>query len=152
MSGPSPSVLFIRHDQDAHPGVVGTRLVERGFEANDLFIAPSHTETNPVIDFGDPGRFDLIVALGSVFSVYDTAAIGNWIGNELQFLADAHDRDIPILGICFGGQALAAALGATVEAAPVPEIGWLEVDSDRPEVLAPGPWMQWHYDRFSTLR
>jgi GMP synthase-like glutamine amidotransferase len=31
---------------------------------------------------------------------------------------------VPVVGICFGGQALAAALGATVSRAPETEIGW----------------------------
>ena len=41
---------------------------------------------------------------------------------------------------------MAHALGGTVERARQPEIGWHEVVSDVPEVIAEGPWMQWHYD------
>jgi len=143
------SVLFIRHDSEAHPGHVGRRMAEHGFRLDELEVAPSLEESNPVVDFGDPGRWDLIVPLGSIWSVYDEATIGEWIGDEIAFLAEAHRRDIPVLGICFGGQALAAALGGTVEPAPRPEIGWRSIESDKPEVLAPGPWMQWHYDRFT---
>ena len=138
------------HDPEAHPGYVGMRLEERGYTPHLLTVAPSLTESNPVIDFGDPGRFDVIVPLGSIWSVYDTATIGNWIGAELAFLAEAHRRDIPVLGICFGGQALAAALGGTVSRSPHPEVGWRTVESDKPEVLSNGPWMQWHFDRFTV--
>lgn len=105
-------------------------------------------DPNPTVEFDDPGRYDLIVPLGSIFSVYDTDTIGNWIENELAFLTEAHRQDIPMLGICFGGQALAAALDGQVEKAPTPEIGWSSIESDHPDVLATGPWMQWHYDRF----
>jgi GMP synthase-like glutamine amidotransferase len=142
------SALFIRHDPDAHPGHVGRRLAERGFRIDEIRIATSD-ETNPGVDFGDPGRWDLVVPLGSVWSVYDEATIGNWIGAELHFLAEAHRRDVPVLGVCFGGQALAAALGGVVDPAPRPEVGWHRIESDKPEVVAPGPWMQWHFDRFS---
>lgn len=147
---PRPRALFIRHDPDAHPGYVGNRLAARGFENVDLTVATSLTDSNPVIEFGDPGQYDLIVPLGSIWSVYDTDTIGNWIGPELAFLAEAHQRDIPLLGICFGGQALAAALGGTVSASPVPEVGWRTINSDVPDAIAEGPWMQWHYDRFTV--
>ena len=55
-----------------------------------------------------------------------------------------------MLGVCFGGQALAAALGGTVERAPKAEFGWYEVQSCVPDVIATGPWFQWHFDRFTV--
>ena len=55
-----------------------------------------------------------------------------------------------MLGLCFGGQALAAALGGDVETAPEPELGWTEIETDEPELVPPGPWLEWHYERFTT--
>jgi GMP synthase-like glutamine amidotransferase len=57
---------------------------------------------------------------------------------------------VPVLGLCFGGQALAAALGGEVETAPAPELGWTEIETDEPELVPPGPWLEWHYERFSV--
>jgi GMP synthase-like glutamine amidotransferase len=54
-----------------------------------------------------------------------------------------------VLGICFGGQALAAALGGEVRVAPRPEIGWYELEPRDPTV-EPGPWFQWHVDTFTV--
>ncbi|WP_267883791.1 glutamine amidotransferase-related protein [Streptomyces sp. NRRL S-646] len=48
----------------------------------------------------------------------------SWIGGELALLRKAHRFGIPVLGVCFGAQALTAALGGSVEPSPRPEIGW----------------------------
>ena len=57
--------------------------------------------------------------------------------------------DRPVLGICFGGQVLSAALGGTVEAADGPEVGWHAVQSECSNGLFDGPWFQWNVDRFT---
>jgi len=54
---------------------------------------------------------------------------------------------VPVLGICFGAQALARVLGARLYRLPEPEIGWARVASERPG-LAEGPWLSWHRDAF----
>jgi GMP synthase-like glutamine amidotransferase len=55
-----------------------------------------------------------------------------------------------VLGICFGGQHLARALGGTVGPAARPEVGWMAVESLAPEIVGEGPWLQWHRDAFTT--
>ena len=51
-----------------------------------------------------------------------------------------------MFGICYGAQLLAHAFGGAVRRSATPEIGWYEVDSEIPDVIATGPWLQWHYD------
>ena len=29
------------------------------------------------------------------------------------------------------------------------EIGWIDVQSREPDLIAPGPWFQWHFDTFT---
>jgi GMP synthase-like glutamine amidotransferase len=55
-----------------------------------------------------------------------------------------------VLGLCFGGQALAAVLGAPVTPAERPELGWCEIESDDPSLVPPGPWLEWHFERFGV--
>jgi GMP synthase-like glutamine amidotransferase len=55
-----------------------------------------------------------------------------------------------VLGLCFGGEALSAVLGGLVELAPRPELGWREIETDDPATVPPGPWLEWHYERFTT--
>jgi GMP synthase-like glutamine amidotransferase len=68
---------------------------------------------------------------------------------EVEFIKRAVDREIPVLGLCYGGQVLAHVLGGTVEEAPAPELGWHMVSSEEPDEIPEGPWLQWHYDRFT---
>ena len=55
-----------------------------------------------------------------------------------------------MLGLCFGGEVLSAVLGGRVERAPVPELGWREIETDDPVAIPAGPWLEWHYERFTT--
>jgi len=94
----------------------------------------------------DPRELDFAVALGSDASVIDHGR--RWIRHELEWLRSADAAGLPILGICFGAQALAAALGARVYRLPEPEIGWIEVETLDEERIAAGPWVAWHEDGF----
>lgn len=71
------------------------------------------------------------------------------VAAELEYLERAVERDVPILGLCYGGQALAAVLGGRIERAPEPELGWHSVQSADPSLISEGPWLQWHYDCFT---
>jgi GMP synthase-like glutamine amidotransferase len=57
---------------------------------------------------------------------------------------------VPVLGLCYGGQVLAAVLGARVGPAPVAELGWRVIDTDDPDLVPAGPWLEWHFERFET--
>ncbi len=142
--------LVVNPDSHCPAGMVGERLQHHGIDLDELTLTPDAAHTVSTVAFPDPQDYDLVVPMGSPWSVYDTATIGSWIGRELDLLADAQANDIPILGVCFGGQALAAALGGTVERSPQPEFGWYEVETAMPDAIAPGPWFQWHFDRFTV--
>jgi GMP synthase-like glutamine amidotransferase len=143
-------VLLIQHDHICTPGYVGERLTDRGLDLvlhqvvrEDRFLSP-----DVEIEFPDPTDFDAIVPMGAPWSVYDHQAIGTWVPAELKMLRAAHDHQVPVLGICFGGQMLAAAHGGSVSRSAAPEIGWVEVDSDDESLGLSGLWFQWHYDQW----
>ena len=142
--------LLIQHDHICTPGFVGERLLDRGLDLvvhqvvkEDRFLSP-----NVEIEFPDPTDFDAIIPMGAPWSVYDHDAIGTWVPAELTMLRDAHHHEVPVLGICFGGQMLAAAHGGSVARSAAPEIGWVNVDSDDESLVPSGSWFQWHYDRW----
>lgn len=154
MLRPDPSeeanvrALFIQHDPGSQPGLIGAELERHGFELEHLPMARSIADGTYEGEFPDARDFDLLVPLGAIWSLYDRRAVGTWIDRELDLLRQADSEGVPVLGVCFGGQALAAAHGAAVLAADRLEIGFSRVETDAPDLVPPGPWMQWHNDRF----
>jgi GMP synthase-like glutamine amidotransferase len=88
---------------------------------------------------------DATVILGSEQTAYDDTV--PWLAGELAFIERMLAAAVPVLGICFGAQALARVLGARLYRLDVPEIGWAHVTSKHPS-LAEGPWLTWHRDAF----
>ena len=91
----------------------------------------------------DPADHGFVVSLGSQHSA--TAADPEWIPQEIATLRAAIDAGVPVLGLCFGGQALSLALGGGVDVLATPEIGWFPVDAVD-EAVPPGPWLQYHFE------
>ena len=141
--------LVINPDGNCPAGMVGDRLADHGVELDELVVVDDPLAPTSHRAFPDPEGYDLVVSMGSPWSVYDSALIGTWIGRHVDVLRRAHAADVPVLGICFGGQVLAAALGGTVVRAEQAEFGWGKVETTVPDLIAPGPWFQWHVDRFN---
>jgi GMP synthase-like glutamine amidotransferase len=95
-----------------------------------------------------PGDYAFLASLGHDLGAGDTHDPA--VAAERELLALAVARGVPVLGLCYGGQVLAAVLGARVGPAPVPELGWREIETDDPSLVPAGPWLEWHYERFCT--
>lgn len=129
--------LFISHEVDVAPGYLHEAATLHGFtvEVCDLWKGadlPGHDE------------HDLIVSLGATAAAYDDAV--PWLGPELELLREAAAAGTPVFGVCFGAQALARALGGQVHRSSRPELGWHRIETYAPDVIAPGPWLEWHFD------
>lgn len=92
----------------------------------------------------DPATHAFAVVLGSAGSLAQD--LPPWADDVLSWLRAADVAAVPVLGICFGAQALAAALGGSVHRLASPEIGWVEVDTQDAERVPSGPWIAWHED------
>ncbi len=143
--------LFIQHDHVSPVGPVGERLEMHGFDIETFEVVTEANYRNPniTVDFPDVNNYDLLIPLGAPWGAWDDACIGNWLSPELAWIASAVMSGKPVLGICFGGQLLARALGGSVAKGPKPELGWTYVFSDEPDLVGNGPWFQFHYDRWT---
>lgn len=147
----SKTALVIAHEPDGPGGQVSVRLTERGYEVTTHFVVHDVNEPNNGQPFPDFSAFDIVALMGSIRSLTRKEEISSWADQELDLIRRAHAADQPILGVCFGGQLIAEALGGSVELSPVTEIGWHTIDEPAgiSNPVGPGPWMEWHHDRFT---
>lgn len=139
--------MVVANSGDDDAGFVGAALEAHGFTLERV-----HRE-----DLSDLPRLSgtsVVVSLGSGWSTY-WPHVAEAVAKEQAFLADAIARGGSVLGICFGAQQLATVLGGRVERSSQPEVGWCDIRSTpatgtTPPFLTSGPWLQWHYDRFSV--
>lgn len=68
--------------------------------------------------------WDAVVVTGSEYHVYDRQP---WVEESQVFLRSVLAADVPVLGICYGHQLLADALGGTVTDMDEREMGYREV-------------------------
>lgn len=151
-----PRALVIAHEPDGPAGQVEVRLVERGWTVDTHVLTVEYDAPNDFSPLPDIDGYDLLLPMGSVRSLTNKAEIDGWVHDELEMIRSAHEAGTPVLGICFGGQLIAEALGGSVETAPVTEIGWYKIEAnlaadepDAPGAWLQGPWLEWHHDRFT---
>jgi GMP synthase-like glutamine amidotransferase len=133
-------VAVVRHHEEDSAGFIGDAFEARGAELSTVLFP----KEGPLPELAGLAH---IVVLGSTSSVYDDGEARGWIEEDLAWLRRADAAGVPVLGICFGAQLLAAALGGTVEDAGRQEIGWVTIESADPGLIPPGPWLEFHHDR-----
>jgi GMP synthase-like glutamine amidotransferase len=133
--------IVLQHEDPTPPGLVTEWLDAHGAIVETLRIDLEERE----VDVAD---YDLIVSLGSEFAAFDDSK--PFVPREADLMRRAVDADVPVLGLCFGGQMLSRVLGGEVFRSSVSEIGWLPVRSRDPQLVPEGPWFQWHFDAFTT--
>ena len=115
-------VLAILHGSNVPPGVVGEEVERRGHEIDTWSLAWGTPPPAPVDDYGA-----VMIFGGSMHADQDDRH--PWLREENFFLQRLLDLHIPVLGICLGAQLIAKAAHSEVTAMPVPEVGWVDVDT-----------------------
>ena len=135
--------LIIQHEEPTPPGVLSEWLAHSGAQVDVFRIDIEEREIKP-------RDYDLIASLGSQYAAFDDSL--SWIDREKELFLEATEADIPILGLCFGGQLLARILGGECFRGELSEVGWLPVRSHDLGLVSEGPWFQWHFDTFTLPR
>lgn len=148
--GEALRALVVAHEPDGPGGQIAVRLEQRGYDVTTHIVTLDFDAPNAAQAFPEFSDFNMIAVMGSIRSLTKKEEIDTWVYDELEQIRFAHEEGIPLLGICFGGQLIAEALGGSVEEAPETEIGWYELEpaKDQQNPIGPGPWMEWHHDRF----
>ena len=140
------TALIIRHVP--YEGVAGYRapIEAAGYAVDRVDVLASDFSA---YDLRDP---DLLIMMGGPMGVYEQDE-HPWIPCQLRRLAQRLDAGRPTLGVCFGSQMMAAALGAEVYKGPTMEIGFHPIEvhaTDSPlRHLAGVPMLHWHGDTFT---
>jgi GMP synthase (glutamine-hydrolysing) len=103
-------VLSVVHEADAGAGVFG-----------EFPTWVPGAEPVPSLDF------DALMVFGGSMHL-DQNDEHRWLDPEKQFIRDALERGMPILGVCLGSQLLAEAAGALPHRISEPEIGWYDIE------------------------
>lgn len=142
-------VLAIVHQEDAGPGVFAEAIAAAGAELDRWLV------TEAAAAPAEPLGYDAVLTLGGAVHA-DQVERHAWLGQEVELLGELLVRGTPLLGLCLGGQLLAAAAGAPARRAARPEIGWHPVELTAEGAADPllGPLaprfesFQWHSYEF----
>ncbi len=142
-------IVIIKHVDIEGPGSIEDFFSRTALNLNVVNLGRAESLPDEFLDI------EAVISLGGPMNVYETDK-HPFLKTEVEFLKNAVNRKIPVLGICLGAQLLARACGAKIKKAPEKEIGWKKVNltqegkkdalfKNLPEQL---DVFQWHEDTF----
>jgi GMP synthase-like glutamine amidotransferase len=129
--------LVLQTQDNCPPGLLDDWAASRGITLDVLRV--DRWERLP-----GPSDYELAIVLGSDASLAEPPQ--DWVRRLVDWVAAVDAAGLPILGICFGAQVLAAALGGSVVRLSGPEHAWMELQTDDRERVPAGPWLSLHED------
>jgi GMP synthase-like glutamine amidotransferase len=143
-------IQLIEHDpEDFSRTNISFWAAAKGHQVNQVYIC--NNDILPPLD-----SFDWLMVMGGSQNAWDEQS-NSWLRQEKAFVAQAVAQNKLFLGICFGAQLLAEALGGKIFPNEHKEIGWHEVRLNEagrksflfqnvpPSVVT----FHWHSDHFS---
>ena len=144
-------VLVLQHEACEPLGMIKEALDRAGL--THRYIRAQNNDPVPA----EIGSAAGLIVLGGPMGVHDQAQFP-FLREELRLIREAVSQDVPVLGVCLGGQLLAHALGAAVGPNKQQEIGWhpvtmtAEAAADPLWKDLPKAWtgFHWHGDHFEA--
>lgn len=136
------SILVFQHHPSETTSVLGRTLTEHGHRLNVINLHE-----------GDPLPVDLddvsgLVIMGGPQNVDETTDYP-WLEGEMEFIRNAKERGLPMVGICLGAQLIAKALGGEVGGMAKPEVGFGMVKLTMPKFVDPVmQGIRWEFPAF----
>ncbi len=132
------AAIVLQTQDNAPPGLLGVWAERRGIELD--LVRVDRWDHLP-----DPGAYTFAAVLGSDASAAGTPT--GWVARLVEWIGRADAAGLPVLGICFGAQALAAGLGGGATRLAEPEHAWIDLEIRDPSLIPAGPWLALHEDR-----
>lgn len=142
--------LILQHGPTSPPGLLGEWAQARGVpvDVHQTFADPDAPyEGTPSGAMPSIDKRAFVCCLGSKHSPLDREV--PVVAATIALIASAVEQGVPVLGLCYGGQVLADVLGGVVEPAAEAELGWHTIETSDPQRVPAGPWLEWHYVRFT---
>ena len=138
---------YLQHVPFEDLGSIAPWLENAGYEISCTQFF--NTEELPEI-----ADIDFLIVMGGPMSVNDGQEYP-WLTAEKQFIKNAVEAEIPVLGICLGAQLIVHSMGGKVSQNSVKEIGWFPVKAVKPKRSSAFQFPEktdvfhWHGETFS---
>jgi GMP synthase-like glutamine amidotransferase len=130
-------ILVFEHTPSETPARLGAALRDQGHRLRVVelhegdSLPPDLDDVHGILALGGPMNVDQQQEYPSLYS-------------EMELIRAAHEREIPVIGLCLGAQLVAKALDGEVAAMAQPEVGWGQVELTFPGTMDPifagQPW------------
>ncbi|MCC6426130.1 MAG: type 1 glutamine amidotransferase [Phycisphaerales bacterium] len=141
------AIVVFQHGSHVGPGRFGVTLRDHGFKLDiHRLDLPTHAGGKKVPK--DYDNVEGVLALGGEQNIGEPH---EWLNHEMAYIKGAHERELPVIGICLGAQMIAAALGGQVGPMTTPEVGFVNVSLNttaQVDVLLSG--IAWDSPQFSS--
>lgn len=117
------AIIVFQHSDIGEAGRLGMTLRDHGFrldirrlDLDPTRIPPDYDDVQGVVSLGGPQNAD-----------DEGLAQDPWLRAEIDYLRGAHQRELPVIGVCLGAELIARALGGNVTKMPRPEYGFAPI-------------------------